>query len=274
MHYHLINVLLVLAARLTMAVPAALPSEAAGIPSGIVSPDTRDLGSNPDIPSGITNPDTRDVSPNSGIVRKEDIPAGIQIRSLDSVDERGETSANPSAILAGIGGDCNGSGACSSTSSSNCRVAFGVRILITRLGLSQCPYYRTDHEYINPQRYDDKTAYCGYTSRVFGHCAAMFTCSNYNNNCLFGWWLKEQFNKVYSEVLYVWSKSLPCLHITPPYCSTAGHTLLTRGRRKISSCGTCGSAYIPVRLSNIRILIYPTTSWLTLEGLTPIRTVC
>ena len=204
MHYHLVNVLLVLAARLTMAVPAALPSEAAGIPSG------------------ITNPDTRDVSPNSGIVRKEDIPAGIQLRSLDSVEERGETSANPSAILAGIGGDCNGSGACSSTSSSNCRVAFGVCILITRLGLSQYPYYRTDHEYLNPQRYDDKTAYCGYTSRVFGHCTAMFTCSNYNSNCMFGWWLKQQFNKVYKRGSVCLVSSFSTLPIKPPYCSTTG----------------------------------------------------
>lgn len=57
------------------------------------------------------------------------------------------------------------------------------------------------------QRYNDNTAYCGYTSRFYqgpaqadDACTAIYTCSNYNGNCMYGWWLKQQFEKVYSEV--------------------------------------------------------------------------
>ncbi|KAK4191814.1 hypothetical protein QBC35DRAFT_470486 [Podospora australis] len=59
------------------------------------------------------------------------------------------------------------------------------------------------------EKCDDNTAYCGYTSRISDFCngvwgcegcTAIFTCNYFGGYCAYGWWLKQQFDKVYSEV--------------------------------------------------------------------------
>ncbi|KAL7267591.1 hypothetical protein RUND412_009817 [Rhizina undulata] len=70
--------------------------------------------------------------------------------------------------------DCNGSGACSSTSGGACLAALS--------------------------GYSDSAYYCGYTSRVSNHCTAIFTCNSYHNTCWLGSGLKNQFNEIYTVV--------------------------------------------------------------------------
>lgn len=104
------------AARLAMAVPAA--AAAAAVPSYIPNPNSAAIADSND----------------PGIVKREDIPAGVEIRDIDSVyEERGEdettgskVSRNPAMILKRS--DCNGSIFCGISSQGNCRNAYGVGV--------------------------------------------------------------------------------------------------------------------------------------------------
>ncbi|KAM7217154.1 hypothetical protein V8F06_007445 [Rhypophila decipiens] len=117
----------------------------------------------------------------AGVVRREDIPSGVEIRGIDDVAAGAPgSSSNPAAVLKRS--DCNGSSFCHALSKDMCGNAIS--------------------------RYDDNTAYCGYTSRVswlncgqscYG-CTAIYTCSNYNGYCMYGWWIKQQLWNVYNVV--------------------------------------------------------------------------
>ena len=97
----------------------------------------------------------------------EAIPAGDRIFGLDgnsSLIERGD--AGPFGLTKR--NDCDGSGACT----------------LLKLTGSSCPSASNG--------YDDNSWYCGYTSRVSGHCTSIFTCGDYHGTCWAGWFLKQQ----------------------------------------------------------------------------------
>ncbi|KAK0649912.1 hypothetical protein B0T16DRAFT_457275 [Cercophora newfieldiana] len=83
-----------------------------------------------------------------------------------------------------------------------------------------------------PLLYSDNTPYCGYTSRIArmckggcAGCTTIFTCSNHNSYCYYGWWLKQQFNKIYGKVgcgrcgSYTFSAESTGCRVTLNYCA-------------------------------------------------------
>lgn len=83
----------------------------------------------PALPSFIPNPDTTVASSNGGIIRREDIPAGVEIRSIEEPGDPGDSSPNPTEILKRS--DCSGSHYCYAISYWNCLDAYSVCILVT-----------------------------------------------------------------------------------------------------------------------------------------------
>ncbi|KAK0631283.1 hypothetical protein B0T14DRAFT_559098 [Immersiella caudata] len=145
-------------------------------------------------------------------VLREDIPAGAAVFGLDgepdnetALAERDDTSPNPARLLKRS--DCNGSSTCWTVEPSSCTAA--------------------------RNRYNDGSWYCGYTSRIklnceaCAGCTAIFTCSNYGGACFAGWYLKNQFSRIYGEVgcgrcgSYTWSEenAWGC-RVTYNYCGT------------------------------------------------------
>ena len=109
-----------------------------------------------------------DVSPTDRPINLplESIPDGAPVFGLDGGPSPTETDAGPFRRMTKRD-DCNGSW--------NCQVR-GIDLPCN----------------VASNAYDDNAWYCGYTSRVAGHCTAIFTCGNYHGSCWAGWFLKQK----------------------------------------------------------------------------------
>lgn len=100
----------------------------AGAPTGMAvpaAPSVPAAPASPAVPSSIPL-STLKASNESyrGVLRREDIPHGVEIRGIDDVGRVAEHSDNPAAILKRS--DCNGSGWCGTTSRDRCSAAIQV----------------------------------------------------------------------------------------------------------------------------------------------------
>ena len=111
----------------------------------------------------VGNPD---VSPTDRPISlpREKIPVGAVVFGLDGNPEPTQTGVEPVALAKRD--DCHGSGYCGYTTGGACTAA--------------------------SYAYNSDAWYCGYTSRVAGHCTAIFTCGNYHGSCWAGWFLKQK----------------------------------------------------------------------------------